>query len=163
MSTYLDYSSNISHVFVRTDGTEVITYEPESTNCNYSGPLMGGGDSTYVEESYCTNLALGRLGMLRPSGNDYSNTEWQDLNISVYGSDVSDFLVHESNPGSEFTPAGWSIETGAGDDQVSLIQMYGRAYHGNVDTVDLGAGDDIAVVADWSVYDVWDGGSALTG
>ena len=49
VSTYLDYSSNISHVFVRTDGTEVITYEPESTNCNYSGPLMGGGDSTYVE------------------------------------------------------------------------------------------------------------------
>ena len=86
INTNVQWLDNVSHVFVRTDGTEVFTYMPNEGNCYYSGPLQSS--DFYEEQDRCTNLALGRLGQLRPGGNDYSNTEWEDLDIRVYGSDA---------------------------------------------------------------------------
>ena len=118
-------------------------YMPNAATCYYSGPLS---DSDMAEEqSRCTNLALGRLGQLRPGGNDYSNTEWEDLDIRVYGSDASDFISHSNDPGSEFAANSWIIDAGLGDDQVGLTASYGDGYYDNADSVDLGPGDDIAL------------------
>jgi len=43
-----------------------------------------------------------------------------------------------------------------GDDSVGLTDY--RGYYDRKDSVDLGAGDDIGVLWDWSVFDDWDGG-----
>ena len=152
-------------MFVRLDGTEVFTYLPEASNCSNAGPIR----VDYVNEEQwqslrtrCTNLSLGRLAELRPSydPNDWqanqNNDEWKDLTIKVYGSDAND-LISDGVTGDSFNPQGWVITTGEGDDSVGLTEY--RGYYDRKDSVDLGAGDDIGVLWDWSEFDDWDGGA----
>ena len=166
--SYLEtYSNTMSHAFVRLDGTEVFTYLPEASNCYHAGPIItyGSPGEAYTWESSqarCTNLSLGLLAQLRPSHDvsdwqaNQSNEEWNDLTIKVYGSDAND-LISDGGWDNYFKPQGYVITTGAGDDSVGLVDENG--YYDRKDNVDLGAGDDIGVLRDWSVFDDWDGGA----
>ena len=153
------------------DGTEVFTYLPEASNCSNAGPIRIDYVNQEQWESVrtrCTNLSLGRLAELRPSydPNDWqanqNNDEWKDLTIKVYGSDANDLISDSGGgPGGDgFTPQGWVITTGLGDDSVGLTDY--RGYYDRKDSVDLGAGDDIGVLWDWLEFDDWDGGSGLS-
>ena len=110
----------------------------------------------------CTNLSLGRLAELRPSydPNDWqanqNNDEWKDLTIKVYGSDAND-LISDGGWDKLLILKAWVITTGEGDDSVGLTDY--RGYYDRKDSVDLGAGDDIGVLWDWSEFDDWDGGA----
>jgi Ca2+-binding RTX toxin-like protein len=154
-----------SHVFVRLDGTEVFTYLPEASNCSNAGPVR----VDYVNEEQwqslrtrCTNLSLGSMAQLRPGfdPNDWraneTSDEWNDLTIKVYGSEAND-TISDGGSWYNFNPQGWVIDTGQGDDSVSLLDTEG--YYSGRDSVDLGAGDDIGILRDWSVLDDWDGGA----
>jgi Ca2+-binding RTX toxin-like protein len=144
--------SNLSHVFVRSDGTEVFTYMPEEANCNYQGPISSS--DMWSEQDYCTNLSTSAFNQLRPGGGNYENTAWRDVDMRLEGSDAHDFIFVE---GGMFSPNSFTISTGAGNDQVGMYYQ-DDTYYDNTDSVSLGLGDDIALVADWSVLDTWDGG-----
>ena len=116
-------------MFVRLDGTEVFTYLPEASNCSNAGPIRV---DYFNEEQWqslrtrCTNLSLGRLAELRPS---YDPNDWQAnqnmmngtiLRLRSMALMLMTSYLSGGGPGSSFTPQGWVIKTGAGDDTVGL-------------------------------------------
>ena len=131
-------NNRISHAFISNDGTKVYLFTPSDSSCtNYTIP---------------SSASFGT-----PPSSYYSS----NLSVTITGSDIADMVSDRGSlggsAGSDFT-----INTGAGDDQVRITSNIGGDVNGvafiNEDTVDLGSGDDIVYVGSDYQTDNFDGG-----